>query len=334
MADTTPRKFTWPPAPLEDGPVVVDIAPGTPGTPGTPAETPEAHPGGHPRNVDRPPPPPPPPPVARVRSTGFWGSLETALLGGGGGVDLDGWAPDPVGRICPRCGGPAGRGEADDSGCAACRGKRLAWNHAVRLGVYDGDLRRAIMACKYRQDRRAGRVLAGLLAERVADRLRESGVGSASVMVVPVPTTTRRRLANGGLDHTMILADGVGRALGTRPVRLLERRHTPHQAGLSAAARAKNVAGTIRVRGGLPPAKPGHVVLVDDVRTTGATASACFGVIRSCFGGRAGEDTPCFWLATAAVSTRRRGAAGTEGLRSAAVGGELTENHKNGALSG
>ena len=304
MPGAPERTFRWPPAPLQDGPVVVDLETG----PGAIEDSRmRSRRGGDTGST------------SRREHLGFWASLESALLGGGGGVDLNGWEPDPVDRICPRCGGPTGPGEVDRSGCAGCRGKRLAWTHTVRLGVYDGDLRRAIMACKYHRDRGVGRVLGRLLAERVADRFRDSGIGVGEVMVVPVPTTTRRRLMNGGLDHTMILAEGVSRVLGTRPVRLLERRHTPHQAGLSAAARARNVAGTIRVRGGRRPPRADHVVLVDDVRTTGATASACFRAIRSGMGERGVGDPPCFWLAVAAVSTRRRDVAGSCGRRSVSV---------------
>lgn len=295
------QAFTWPPRPLETA------DPGRAGPENTAAnDTAHVAPGDTPTIVTRP--------VSlrrrpRVRAPrGFWASIEAGLLGGSGGDLLEGWQPDPAALVCPRCGDAVGRGEADASGCSSCRGKRLAWDHAIRLGLYAGDLRMAIMACKYHRDRRAGRALAGLLASRVAGRLGAHGIDPADVMVVPVPTTTRRRLANGGLDHTMILAAAVGRAIASKPVRLLERRHTPHQAGLSADARARNVAGTIRVRGGLRRPTPAHVVLVDDVRTTGATASACIAAMKKCFGDRRkkGAGIPCFWLATAAVSSRRR----------------------------
>lgn len=243
--------------------------------------------------------------------SGFWQRFESGLLGGVPGWRWPpGWEADAIESICPRCGGEVGVGEVDAKGCASCRPRRLAWDRSIRLGVYDGALRDGIRACKYHRDRQAGRILGELLGWRVRSILSGEGVSPTDLVVVPVPTTTRRRLGNGGLDHTLILADGVGMALGVRPERLLERRHRAHQAGLSASARARNLAGTIRVRSARRLGGAGHVVLVDDVRTTGATASACFKAIREGFGSWSDDsgltsDHPKFWLATVAVSSTR-----------------------------
>ncbi|MBZ0172855.1 MAG: hypothetical protein K8E66_10775, partial [Phycisphaerales bacterium] len=153
--------------------------------------------------------------LGRSPGPGFWPALESALLGGGSvGVSLDQWSPDPLSFICPRCGDTLGEGEAGGGGCATCRRSPLVWDHAIRLGVYDGALRDAITACKYRCDRGVGRAVGIMLAERVVERLRVERVDPAGVVLVPVPTTTRRRLSNAGLDHTLLLAGEVGRAIG------------------------------------------------------------------------------------------------------------------------
>ena len=62
---------------------------------------------------------------------------------------------------------------------------------------------------------------------------------------------------------------------------LLRARHVPRQRGLSLVERRRNVSGAF----GVVVRTPGHVVLVDDVYTTGSTASACATALR-----RAGAD--------------------------------------------
>ncbi|MBK9089030.1 MAG: ComF family protein [Holophagales bacterium] len=97
------------------------------------------------------------------------------------------------------------------------------------------------------------------------------GPGSrpASGAVVPVPSTTRRN-RDRGYDPGGLLAEEVARQLG-RPLRaLLSRvREAPPQSALPAAERRRNVHGAFRSS---PSARGAHLLLVDDVMTTGATA--------------------------------------------------------------
>jgi len=86
--------------------------------------------------------------------------------------------------------------------------------------------------------------------------------------VVPVPLH-RRRLAERGFNQAALLGRPLARALGVPLVtgRLVRVRPTPPQAELAAAERRDNVRGAFALRRPLPD----RVLLVDDVRTTGAT---------------------------------------------------------------
>lgn len=206
-------------------------------------------------------------------------------------------------QYCPRCGTTTGPFEADAAGCPACRDKRLVWSRCIRLGSYEGPLREAILAGKYTAWRRTCQDLGAELGLAVAEALREAGVPAERVAVCPVTTSTRRRLAR-GVDHTAILAREVARATGGRLVRGLRRRHRPPQQGLSADARRRNVAGSFRARERACRGLGGRVVvLVDDVRTTGATLSAAGRALREGIrsgGGREGT----IWAAVVAVASR------------------------------
>jgi len=154
--------------------------------------------------------------------------------------------------------------------CGDCRVALPRFDHAVAAGLYAPPLRDAIHALKYRRLAVLARPLGRLAAARVE--------AAADAVVVPVPAH-RRRLRRRGLDHGRLLAAEVASCLD-RPLvagRLRRVRATPPQVGLSTAARRANVTGAFAVDGYLPSAT---VILVDDVLTTGATASACAVALR------------------------------------------------------
>jgi ComF family protein len=90
----------------------------------------------------------------------------------------------------------------------------------------------------------------------------------ASMTLVPVPTTRRRR-AERGFDQTVVLARRLQRTCGVRVAELLGRRGSAAQHGRSRAQRLA-ASGRFCVRRN-PAASESRLVLFDDVRTTGAT---------------------------------------------------------------
>ncbi len=191
-----------------------------------------------------------------------------------------GWSPESQGAgglgwsSCPRCGSSMGAFEADIDGCSRCRSKRLRWDRSVRLGVYDGVLREQLLRMKYQRWRPAGVVFGEMLGAALAVRFTSEGLDPTQAVLVPVPTTWRRRTAR-GFDHAGLLVDVAAGVLGCRVMRVLGRRHRPAQASLPASRRRSNVSKTMRLRGHdvleQVHARGGAIVVVDDIRTTGAT---------------------------------------------------------------
>lgn len=184
----------------------------------------------------------------------------------------EGWVPDHAAAYCPRCGDSVGPFEADLSGCPACRARRLPWERAIRLGAHEGILREAILDLKFHAWRRVGDELGCLLGQAVKNALLNATIPLESVTVIPVPTTMFRRLGH-GVDHALVLARGVARELDAPIRRPVWRRRGPAQRGASATERRYRIAGAFRPRewGGYPQLAGRTIVIVDDVRTTGAT---------------------------------------------------------------
>ena len=186
---------------------------------------------------------------------------------------------------CPRCAAPlmvaTGEAPATAAGpalapCVACLNHPPPFDRVVAPWSFAPPLSGLIHRMKYRRDLAAAAALGRLLAREVGSRPGVTPPGA----VIGVPLS-RRRLLYRGFNHAAELAAIVRRALGLRTLRgvRIARRHTPPQAKAgSAAERRANVAGAFTVRRW--PADLREVAIVDDVLTTGATASALADALR------------------------------------------------------
>ena len=191
-------------------------------------------------------------------------------------------------------------GDEVDSRCLLCQRADPPFERAVAYGSYDGELRDLIHLLKFQQVRPAAVVLGRVLAETIANLEQAMPVGtlfSSKITVIPVPLHTRKQAQRGFNQAEMIARDALKQL--SRPKRfdlctgvLLRRRETGSQIGLTRHQRRENMRGAFAVS---DPTRilNRDILLIDDVYTTGTTASECARVLR-----RAGAAR--VWVATVA----------------------------------
>ncbi|MET0446107.1 MAG: ComF family protein [Pseudorhodoplanes sp.] len=207
-------------------------------------------------------------------------------------------------RLCPSCREPVGDGAGL---CATCWSKLslIERPFCEKLGIpftydpgpgvysmqaiadppayararaavrYDDVARTLIHALKYGDRLDLAPTMARWMARAGTDLLADAD------LIVPVPLHWRRLWAR-RFNQSAALAGFIAQQ-GGPPVSvtaLKRARATPQQVGLSRTARAANVQGAFRVdAAGKAEIKQKHVLLLDDVLTSGATADACARVL-------------------------------------------------------
>ena len=174
---------------------------------------------------------------------------------------------------------------------------------AVAYGPYQGRMKAAIHALKYDRLLAAARGLGRMLARAIVQLADEA---PAEMLVVTVPLH-RSKYAERGFNQARSLAFHALRALGkSHPAwrltlassTLMRQRATESQFGLTPRQRRLNVRGAFEVSD--PAAVNGkHILLIDDIMTTGATArAAALALSRA--------DAASVWVATLARAGRLR----------------------------
>lgn len=165
-------------------------------------------------------------------------------------------------------------------GCFWCARKHFAFDDCCVLGNYSSSLRGAVHRFKYRRAQNLAEPLGRLLAARLSCMPWMESVE----LVVPVPLGSNR-VRERGYNQSALLAGAVGRALGL-PVEepLQKARETRSQTGLSRGKRLENMRDAFLCRAELK--KGAHILLLDDVLTSGATAHEASGALKKEGAGR------------------------------------------------
>lgn len=153
--------------------------------------------------------------------------------------------------------------------CRACRGRRLYFEEAHSVFHYETPLRELIHQGKYYNDREFLRWAGRLMVEKAHQMTKEG-----AWHLVPVPIS-RKRLRVRGYNQTIVMSVKIGRELGLPLIGSLRKTvETASQNKLQKKERLHNLGNCFACA-----EAPLHVLLIDDVMTTGTTVNNCARVL-------------------------------------------------------
>jgi len=165
---------------------------------------------------------------------------------------------------CPTCGRSVGKSIV----CGACVTTPKQFERGYFGFSFEGPLREALHAFKFQGRKDVGRAVVRTLEEKILK------FGGSFDIIVPLPVT-EKRLWKRGFNQSFIIAEEISRTTG-KPIdysSLRKTRETRDQYLLSREERKKNVAKAFGLKGEAAHLSGKRLLLVDDLFTTGSTAS-------------------------------------------------------------
>jgi ComF family protein len=178
--------------------------------------------------------------------------------------------------LCDRLGIPMTFDTGGPTLSAAAIADPPVYDRARAVARFEGLMRPLIHGFKFHDNHNARRLFGRWLTAAGAELLHDGDI------IVPVPMG-RWRLLSRRFNQAQILAAEVGRRSGkaVHPFGLIRRGGVKHQVGLTRLQRYQNIAGAFQVPAGeLGNISGKAIVLVDDVITSGATASAAAAALK------------------------------------------------------
>ncbi len=178
--------------------------------------------------------------------------------------------------FCQRCSEPFDGAIDGEFQCANCGDRELHFDCAVAPYLSRGVVREFIHRFKYDHERFLRQPLAAWLADALSDP-RLAGHPIDAIVPVPLhPTRFRER----GFNQAMLLAELLSERAAVPLLDALQRtRYTTTQTRLDRQERMENLRNAFRVRHSAA-VQNRHLLLVDDVFTTGSTVDECARVLR------------------------------------------------------
>jgi ComF family protein len=185
-------------------------------------------------------------------------------------------APRITSPFCAKCSEPFSGAITQTFSCANCSHRALHFDSAVAAYRSRGLVRKLVHEFKYGHQRHLRHPLAEWLGETMSDsRLR----GRRFDLIVPVPLHPARERER-GFNQATLLAELLARRVAVPLRGVLERiRYTTTQTAYDRAERMENLHDAFRLRKNMN-VRELHVLLIDDVLTTGSTLSECARVLK------------------------------------------------------